>query len=409
MLTRSFLFVLPILLLSQVAPAVTCGEEGQFASGTGIETDPYQIATAQQLQNLNNCLGKDYMDNYYELTEDIELEEYLAEGGAGYEQWGEEGWLPIGSDDEEGTYFSGNFNGNWHKVTGLWINRPRRFYVGLFGSICRDFTIEKIGIHINNDRGGIVGYGTVGGLAGSLDTKFEAQIGEVSNVYVLGNVYGKNEHIGGLAGVLMYVAVSDSYADGDIQGGRITGGLAGSIAGTVSNSYAAGSVTGEQTLGGLIGLVNGPNAVVSNSYATSDVSSAGNVVGGLAGENTGTIENCYATGIVTGSLPTGGLVGLNGGTVGMSYFAGTLIGNSLGGLIGENDANSLGYGGRPPGLVNNSFYDQDKSGQNDTEKGTPKSTADMKLQATYDSEGENKGDWDFESVWIMDDGTLNEG
>jgi len=102
-----------------------------------------------------------------------------------------------------------------------------------------------------------------------------------------------------------------------------------------------------------------------NSYATGNVSvgnNSGLYMGGLVGDNgyntTNTIvENCYATGIVSGT------------------------GSYVGGLVGRN-----------PGSVTASYYNSETSEQSDTGKGTPKTTAAMKTQATFE-------DWDFIDIW----------
>lgn len=60
----------------------------QFAGGTGTESDPYIIQTAEQLNEVRN-----YLDgNNFRLDNDIDLTSYLAANSA------ENGWLPIGSD-----------------------------------------------------------------------------------------------------------------------------------------------------------------------------------------------------------------------------------------------------------------------------------------------------------------------
>jgi hypothetical protein len=73
----------------------------------------------------------------YILINDIELNETKA----GFE--GTKGWKPIGSESyydystntKYDFSFTGIFNGNSHKITNLWINRPNENYVGFFGFI----------------------------------------------------------------------------------------------------------------------------------------------------------------------------------------------------------------------------------------------------------------------------------
>ena len=140
----------------------------------------------------------------------------------------------------------------------------------------------------------------------------------------------------------------------DISGQNGVGGVVGdNTDGTITNSYAIGNVTGTQYIGGLTGYNSG---TITNSYASGSVNSTGNYVGGLVGSNsgtgTGTITNSYASGSVNGT------------------------GSNVGGLIGLNS-----------GTITNSYYDQVKSGQNDTGKGTPLTTSQILSLKTFADAG----------------------
>ncbi|GBU24735.1 hypothetical protein R83H12_01370 [Fibrobacteria bacterium R8-3-H12] len=275
-----------------------------FAGGDGTEANPYQISTPQELQNLNECNGESYENNYYVLNNDIDLTEYLADD--------EEGWQPI-SNSSFGSSFYGKFNGNGHKVSGLWINRPDFNWVGLFGYIRNGAMIENLGVEIDDSKDGVLGNGA-GGLVGVSD-------GTISNSYAIGNVTANtNSSCGGLVG--------------------------NNNGGTINNSYATGNVTGTYNVGGLVGY-NSYGSIIINSYATGSVSGSGNV-GGLVGNNNGTVSNCYATGNVKNSSNsgdgTGGLVGFNSGSIINCYATGdvtdTRSGGTRGGLVGLNTSGS---------------------------------------------------------------------
>ncbi|GHV14730.1 hypothetical protein AGMMS49938_11390 [Fibrobacterales bacterium] len=98
---KKVLFALLFLLLGAVSVFADC-TASLFAGGNGTQANPYQIATPEQLQNLNQCLGSTYTSNYYVITQDIDLTDYLSVSGAGYNDG--QGWLPIGY------YTSGNNN-----------------------------------------------------------------------------------------------------------------------------------------------------------------------------------------------------------------------------------------------------------------------------------------------------------
>ena len=81
-------------------------------------------------------------------------------------------------------------------------------------------------------------------------------------------------------------------------------------------------------------------------------------VGGLVGfVEEGIISNSYSTGNVKGDFDVGGLVGFN------RY-----------------------------GLITNSYYDRQTSGQDDTDKGIPRTTIQMKQESVFVG-------WDFVNVW----------
>ena len=75
-------------------------QDNNFAGGKGTLEEPYQIKTAEQLDNLRN-FEDGGCQNHYCLMNDIDLSEFL-EGK-------NEGWLPI-------TSFCGHLHGNGYKI-----------------------------------------------------------------------------------------------------------------------------------------------------------------------------------------------------------------------------------------------------------------------------------------------------
>jgi len=340
-LTKIALAATAILFIIGANTAFAQCDATLFAEGTGTEADPYQISTAEQLQNLNKCLGKDYESNYYVLNKNIDLTEYLS--GVGNNSGA--GWQPIGMGDAINctNCFRGKLNGNGYKVSGLWINRQISKQstgsdIGLFGSAYKA-EIRNIGVEIDNTKGGVKGGSSVGGLVG---TNLGGGNGIIIDCYVTGDVTGQSTYVGGLVGTNGGGVIRNSYATGNVTGSGNVGGLTGSNSGTISNSYATGSVSGVASSGGLTGYNSG---TISNSYATGSVTGS-NSIGGLVGDNNdGAISNSYATGNVTGSGQfIGGLIGNNSdkGTTSNSHAIGNVTGfKSVGGLIGNNNSNLI--------------------------------------------------------------------
>ena len=321
-----------------------------------------------------NCSGKTII-----LTEDIDLSDY---------QDGE-GWIPIGTNSNR---FKGTFNGNGHKVTGLYINRPNASYQGLFG--CAQGTIknvcaEDVNITGGSNTGSVVGgvtrihncYSTgnvtgcdtnTGGLAGNA---YEAKY-SYSSCLVSGNSTGA----GGLCGYCNGGSFTNCYATGDVSGKDRTGGLCGYLyGGNLTNCYATGNVIGDDETGGLCGQTN---ISVIGCYATGNVT-GNNYIGGLVGHSIDTVTDSYATGNVSGNDNTGGLCGyLNGGNLTNCYATGNIEGcQNTGGLIGyttntitncyttgnvEGNQNTGGLIGYSSNIVTNCYATGNVSGNNAT-------------------------------------------
>jgi len=288
----------------------------------------------------------------------IELASPTANGG--------KGWQSIGSTAVNDT-FVGSFNGQAYEIGDLFIDRPDESDVGLFGVVETGGVIENVGV-VN---GNITGYEGVGSLVAY-------NRGTVSNSYADSNVAGDLD-VGSLVGV-NDGTVSTSYSSGSLTGRDGVGGLLGKNEGTVSNSYSIGIVNGHDFVGGLVGKNEG---AVSNSYSTGTV--AGNdFVGDLVGVNGGTVSNSYTGGTVDGNNLVGGLVGRNEGVVSKCYSTGSVTGDEhVGGLVGQNLY----------GVVSNSFWDTQTSGQGSSDGGTGKTTEEMQDIATFTGAG-----WDIADV-----------
>jgi len=325
----------------------------------------YEIRTLAELQAV-----KDDLDGDYILMNDIDASE-TATWNAGL------GFVPIGTSTAP---FTGLFDGNGKKITGLTINRSNSStdYVGLFGYIGSGSIIKDLGL----EGGSVTGGSYVGGLVGNQG------FGTITNCYASGAVTGSGSYVGDLVGYQYSGTITNCYASGAVTGGSYVGGLVGNQGfGTITNCYATGPVSGNQYVGGLMGYQF--SGTITNCYASGRVSGS-SYVGGLVGHHGfGTITNCYASGSVSGSSYVGGLVGHQySGTITNCYANGSVSGtNYVGGLVGHH------YGG----TITNCYYDSQTTGQSDTGKGNSKRTTEMRLKGTF-------VDWDFSDVWGIVEG-----
>jgi len=332
--------------------------------GSGTADDPYVITNASELQTIENGL-----DANYTLASDIDASNTAQwNGGSGFD--------PVGR-------FTGSLDGSGYNITGLTIDRPDRFSVGVFSEVDSSSTVTNVSLidaAVTGDRsvgvltgynfgtlqniivsGSVIGSTDVGGVAGTNDNegriiRSEAStevngssqnigglVGQnngdaiINDSYATGDVTGYNTDVGGLVGRNIG-QITDSHATGNINDNDVSpqaqppdrvGGLSGYNQGNITESYATGAVTGATRVGGLVGVnfdYNDTETVVRSSYATGDVTGTGGSVGGLVGSN------------FEGS-PVGDLVPSLEVRITSSYATGDVTGeeNNVGGFIGYNN------------------------------------------------------------------------
>jgi hypothetical protein len=316
-----------------------CGNVSAYAGGDGSAGNPYQVTTANDVQNVANDLSAHYVQ-----INDIDIS-HLA-------------FTPIG---EPGIEFTGSYDGQGYVINGLTIDYDFDG-TGLFGytreATLTNITITNASVYSPMDYAGV--------LVGDLYK------GTITNCAVHGNLSCDSSGVGGLAGSAMYSTVTNSLSDVNVtaQGDKV-GGLIGNVyESTINKNIALGDVTSTGIVyrtGGLIGW--SVDSDIMNCAAQGNVSGYSQV-GGLVGKFEGTgynyaIQKSYSAGAVNGTLQPGGLAG----------YVYPAISSK----------------------VVDSYYDSTRSGQSDTGKGTPKTTAQMITLSTYSG-------WNFLDVWFHDVG-----
>ena len=243
------------------------GSEVTFAGGSGTETDPYIIETAEQLDAVRNNLRASYR-----LNADIEFTEAdFAEGGKFYNEG--KGWIPINN-------FSGTFDGNGHVIRNIVINSSI-YSTGFFGSCGGDAKIMSLGI----ENGDIIGEFCVGGIVAQIKG------GLIEKCYYSGTVNGDND-VGGIAGAFYEDTVIRACYNAASVTGEVVGGIVGSCNGesTIKDCYNANSLTG-YSAGGIVGSLE--SGEISSCYNVGNIKK-GSKLGEIAGTNNkGSITNCY--------------------------------------------------------------------------------------------------------------------
>jgi len=334
-----------------------------------------EITSWAELAAINSGLTGDYV-----LMNDLDSHDTGYDTYASSSANGGLGWLPIGNSTNK---FTGTFDGDNKIISDIYINRTTD-NIGLFGYVSNPNYPE---IYSN----GIV-----------------KNIG-VKNI----TIYGSGDNIGGLIGVDVQGLTENSWTTGTINLGtsetNCVGGLVGwtisykefgELLAKIDNSYSSINVSASESnyVGGLVGKNWG---WIIESYATGSVS-GDTYVGGLSGVHNGNIIDSYSSGAVTADSTVGGLVGENTdwGWITESYATGAVQNaTSDGGLVGVDSSSELVSG------IFYSYYDSETSGQSDTGKGIPQTTAEMEDLDTFSA------DWDIVAIgdyvdetWYIDDG-----
>ena len=288
----------------------------------------YEIATAAQLKWFADEVNGGSNALNARLTDDIDLSSVCSEISP---------WTPIG-DYSKNASFRGTFDGQDHKITGLYLknnttdfSNVNNYYKALFG-YCDGVTIKNLSVYGE----ALASSGRyIAGIAGSVHAIYTHRTSIIENCHSYVTMTGTptNNMLYGYAGIA--AAAKDTIIRNCSNNADITGyqGYTGGIVADASN----GTVT------------------IENCWNTGNVHLRGwqsdfRGVGGIAGrlENTATVTNCYNTGNISFFYKTqriaqaaGGIVGLVGGTRTSSSTNVTLTGcYSMGKVSGEYDDNA---------------------------------------------------------------------
>ncbi|WP_370805439.1 GLUG motif-containing protein [Faecalibacillus intestinalis] len=322
-----------------------------FAGGSGIAEDPWQIETAEQLAKLavdvnSGIVDKTHAKEYFVLTADLDLSAHR--------------WIPIGYGDSNDSFhaFSSYFNGNNKTITGLYVDETQEgVSAGLFGNFS-GYELKNIIISDAYVKASCKDRNAAGVLIGNASQGYGMSI-SVSDCKVSGTVENTNALSGGLVGYNSYGTYKDCVVDVEVIGGGKSGGFIGEdFNGIYQNCIVKGNVRGSWSVGGFAGVLffeSGVNKCASYGKVTASDWN----VGGFAGyvESDVEIKNSVAFGdvesIVTDFEPkVGGFAGTNdGSTITKSHSSGKITSSSKtyspGGFVGNPNSNGI--------FIDNSF------------------------------------------------------
>ena len=146
------------------------------------------------------------------------------------------------------------FNGNMHVLSNVNIDLKKIDYVGV---VSNGYVKQLI---VKNSS--VMGYSCVGGIVGN---------GYAFQCGFEGNVSGKSDRVGGIAGCNSDVT-DQCYVVGNVSGNKNVGGIVGGS--SCTNSYIIGNVTGKGN--NVAGISGGSSPMVLNCYSYCESVSTGN-------------------------------------------------------------------------------------------------------------------------------------
>ena len=337
--------------------------------GKGTKTEPYLVSDAKQLDQIRY-----FNDNYYfKQTQDIDLSDF----GSTYDNG--KGWMPIGNPSSEQYYdygysnteyypdWTGHYDGDGHKITNLYINRPNDS-VGIFGNI--QGCVTKLGVEVS-----AITCCSGGAIASKL-YKDDNDDTNISNCWVTGDKIiaqgsnNGNNGLGGLFGLVSANKICNCYSNIDLEvnnGTNCIGGFSGEIyANATENCYSLGNIQSNSSshhlIGGFVGNSSNElyysqmnsqyfDGVIRCCFSKGNINLSSNdtcTVGGFFGGAGGLIYNCYSTGNITASRRCNVAGGFGatqhdfGGIIN-SYSTGNVLASAdfVGGFVGNYSAPTL--------------------------------------------------------------------
>ena len=212
----------------------------------GTYEEVYEISNAGQLYWFAKYVNDGNTGINAVLTADITVNTGDVAGCNGTKATGWIDWTPIGNNDNQ---YTGTFDGQNHKISGLYFNDTGTDYVGLFGY--SGGTIKNVGVVDSYFNGKYYVGGVCGYISGLLNDA------KITNCYNTGYVSGSSD-VGGVCGYSEYSTITNCYNTGTVSGSSNVGGVCGyNDYSTISNCYFDSKVYNGNAVGYNYGPVSG--------------------------------------------------------------------------------------------------------------------------------------------------------
>jgi len=419
------------VVLSFLGVFISCGFCGEYGGGDGTPDNPYQIASVEHLVELGKTQS-DY-ESHFILTADLDMAGTVYTRAVISPDLNDVEWGP-----QCGTVFNGVFDGGGHTISNFTAENRSVDYLALFGHLEENAVIKNLHVVDANVKGSNMASCLAASLEGAIENC--SVTGKLSGTYVLGGMVGfldnasiknsmsdvtitaykdskKFRNIGGLVASSQYGIIDNCYSKCKIVASNVlytAGGVVGDNRGTITNTCCEGVSIVSEISGASIGAFCGySNGSIRNCFAFDfKVMCKGSYIGGLVGSNNSLIAMCLAEGQVVGKSGIGGIAGWNAGYIIDSYSNVTAAaGNTVGGFAGKNSYGILrsysigkamavsdkpgGFVGENEGIVDISFWDVEKSGNDFDVAAVSKRTSELKKKSTFKYWGDG--------VWVIDE------
>ncbi|MBO6170260.1 MAG: hypothetical protein J6O51_09885 [Bacteroidales bacterium] len=277
---------------------------GLFSGGEGTQENPYKIATARDLKNLQKYTVEGYGS--------IKAASFL---GANYQQQNDiqtknANLIPIGTESAK---FTGVYDGNGTSILNVAINTTTD-NTGIFGYI-ENATIKDLTVTGTVSSSGLYTAGIAGQMSGT------SLISGCTNTAMITNTNGNNSYTAGIVGRALNTSkIISCVNEGYVNASKaFAAGIVGDMTGTIDKCINKGEIDGGANTGGIAGSLRA-GSTIRRCYSSKGKTITGtNRVGGIVGyQVAGTVANCFSNSNVTVTSNTadygaGGLVGILGG------------------------------------------------------------------------------------------------
>ncbi len=358
----------------QIVPDLSVSLLSVEGPGTGTETDPYVIRTADDLMKI-----KDKPTAFYKLVNDIDL--------TGIK------WEPLCAS----VAFTGTLDGNGFSISNMTVEKANATTLGLFSKM--NGTI--LNLTMNKAKCIVTGSGgQVGAIAGSSTN------GKYINCSVTESIIEGYSNLGSLVGGANVTQFSGIKVEKTKVGSAVTTMGAGGIAGGTSNCNIEkcsvdATLVAKQYAGGISG--NLYNSKVSQVQTFGEIKGEeylAGIGGSFGNQNPKVPIYCE----VTDSASYMNIIGVKeiGGLVAVGYSHGAILKTSLfaGKIIFTNSANIGTIGG----LINNGsgttncYYDAEKTNL------SPRNTGEIGRITKSMLKKSNYLNWNFDGIWDIQEG-----